>query len=249
MLNLRFIELAKNNFGEYLREEVLLDFGQHKYLTIGHQGDIKPKISNGHISRIHATVYHDGESNSWLVLDGNHERNRSSKNGIYNKDGDRIESSIKLFSEGERVFFINSDNCVAYLEVFESENEICDTKGRDTAGLEIQLAHIQTKTELNSKKLTSVANRVETNLEAIREVHDKTTDLDQKVSLIASTVDQALDHVSELGSKPRQYITGALVAFFMVLLAMTSYILYHKMEKITDQLLRTQDRIEQELKR
>jgi len=217
MLKLQFVEIANSH-----SEKIILENLPSQ--TVGHAGTIKPKISNGHLSRIHCTIVFYSALCCWRVTDGSLDNQSPSRNGLWNKEGNKIEGHIMLSNLGDRVYLLKIPDNEAYLEVVD--DSLPELKSRSTSGLEIQIAELTTTAEKVANNVSDVKQAVVSNREGIEQVKKTSDALDSKVNLMMTTLNSSLDRIEDIGSKPRLYLTGTMVATLMIFTAVSLFTFY-----------------------
>lgn len=250
MTSLRFVEVNGDQQNIEILENTPIQM-------VGHQGQVKPKISNGHISRFHATVCHKFEYgiNIWEVSDGNERTGELSRNGLFDKDGDKIAGPITLENVGDRIYLLYMFDTIAYLEVFVTAID----KVRYTSGLESAdaLDHKIAKLDVNNSilknqlvnnqeaihnsevtkeaiigKLDVTSQNVEVNKANIESLGKSNAVLTEKLNTMSILLEQGLNHVEEIGSKPRIFIVGFAIMITATMLSVFSYGLYQNINPI-----------------
>ena len=261
MTSLRFVEVNGDEQNIEILENV-------PFQIVGHKGEIKPLISNGHISRFHASVCHnfDYGINLWTVTDGNLRTGELSRNGLMNKDGEKIIGSITLENVGDKVYLLYMYDTIAYLEVFVTDVE----KVRTTSGLsdEENLGHKLNKINVNNAiiknqlvdtlssinksqvtkaeiitKLDTTSENVETNKANIESLGRSNAALNDKVNLRSTLLEQGLNHVEEIGSKPKIFIMGFSIMIVATVLGLLSYGLYQNLDPIMKSIFKLENEV------
>lgn len=232
-MKLKFIELAK---GE--TRKVTLTGLDH---IIGHEGDIKPEISNGHISRKHVRV-NQVNDNCWLISDG---IGLPSRNGLYFQDVSspelkKVDTSVKLDKIGQRVYLLKIDGAEAFIEIFPDVELVIDKPQRQTSGLEIELQKLATQTEKAVDKIQVATVNIAANRNEI-------TELKKTNSILADKVNLALDTIEEVGNNPKKYMMGAATLAGICLLGIMVLGAYNRINDVMDRLLYQQNKIEKKI--
>lgn len=250
MTSLRFVEVNGDKQNIEILENLPIQM-------VGHQGQVKPKISNGHISRYHATVCHKFQYgiNIWEVLDGNERTGELSRNGLFDKDGDKVPGPVTLENVGDRVYLLYMYDTIAYLEVFVTSEE----KVRYTSGLESEnaLDHKIAKLDVNNViiknqlvstqelldksevtksemigKLDVTSQDVAVNRANIENLGKSNAALNEKINTMSILLEQGLQHVEEIGSKPKIFIAGFSIMLAATILSVFSFGLYQNINPI-----------------
>ena len=217
MLKLQFVEVTKSHSEKVILEDLPLQ-------TVGHDGDICPRITNGHLSRIHCTVVYYSALHCWRVTDGNLNNKAPSRNGLWTKDGNKIDTHVMMSNLGDRVYLLNIPGNLAYIDVID--DAIPSLQPRSTAGLEIQIAELTTKAEKVADKISDVKEAVNCNKQGIEQVKQTGDVLEAKVNLIMATLDSSLDRIEDIGSRPKLYLTGTMIATVMIFAAVSLFTFY-----------------------
>lgn len=202
MPSLRFVEIN----GTRKSSEILENLPSQ---IIGHKGEIKPQITNGHISRHHATVCYNENDESWLVIDGNTITGVESKNGLRDSQGHPIVGKTTLKDVGDRVYLLYMYDTNAYLEVFNTAREKLDgTSGLEDDDIEPEISKLSVNTHLLKDEVCTALKLAQTNKETLTTVSEKNVELSGKVATLMAVLDQGLNQVEEIGNKPKQFILG-----------------------------------------
>lgn len=231
MPSLRFVEIN----GDKQNVEILENLPSQ---IVGHQGEIKPKITNGHISRHHATVCHSNEGgiDKWLVIDGDVIKG-TSKNGLRNKEGEKIVGKTTLENVGDRVYLLYIYNTNAYLEVFATGLEKANsTQGLETDSTEVELNRLRVNTTLMKNDLTTAISMATNNKKHLEKVDKDHGELTGKINSIFTIVDKSLDRVEEVGDRPKPYIIGFTIVLIASLLGIAVHEIYLNKRAILKQL-------------
>ena len=225
MLNLRFVEFAGDNTTQQ-------DIPNNKTNMIGHEGNIKPQISNGRISRKHCTVNYDHATDSWLVIDGNTITGQNSRNGLFTISGERILGKVTLTEPCQRVFLLAMGNNQAYLETYVADEKTgCDIT-RTTIDLESEVLAAKDVAEKAARNVRIVSDLVENNANNIESLQRHQSALEEKVSFMMNAIDTGLDKVEEIGTKPKPYIIGTALILFMCVGGIVTYSLHKNIDDI-----------------
>ena len=225
MLKLQFVEVCKSHSEKIILEDLPLQ-------TIGHDSDIKPKITNGHLSRKHCTIVYYSALHCWRVTDGSVDNQSPSRNGLWNKEGSKIEGHVMLSNLGDRVYLLKIPNNEAYLEVVD--DSLPELKSRSTSGLEIQIAELTTTAEKVADTVSDVKQAVVSNRAGIDQVKVQSEAINAKVSVLTSTLESVLDQIETVGKEPKVYFLGATVSFLMLMMALFGFAVYTNIGKIVD---------------
>lgn len=229
MPRLRFVEITADKQNVEILENLPSQI-------IGHKGKVKPQITNGHISKHHATVCFltDGIDDSWLVIDGDVIAGVQSTNGLRDSEGEKVTGKVTLRDPGDRVYLLYMYNTNAYLEVFNTEIEkVNATNGLDEEDIKPQLSKISVNTSILKNEVVSVNSQVQDNKVQIGS-------LNSKLDGIISSLAVGLDHVEEVGSKPKVFITGFTIIFTAVILSIMSFGIYRNINHIIRQVFHIQ---------
>lgn len=222
MPSLRFVEIN----GDKQNVEILENLPSQ---IVGHQGEIKPQITNGHISRHHCTVCYSVENGQekWLVIDGDMIKGASSTNGLKDKFGEKILGKATLENVGDRVYLLYLYNTNAYLEVFATEVEkVNSTQGLDPDLIQPELNRLRVNTALMKDDLStaiSLANNNKTHLDKVDKAH---TEITGKIDSLFNIVERGLNQVEEVGNKPKPFIIGFSIFLVVSLLSIGVYEIY-----------------------
>lgn len=262
MPSLRFVEIN----GHKQNIEILENLPSQ---IVGHKGEIKPQITNGYISRHHATVCYNHTDESWLVIDGSTLSGEASKNGLKDSSGNQIISKVTLREVGDRVYLLYLYDTNAYLEVFSTNQE----KSQSTAGLVSEdinphvdkltvntsiiksevmriaevassnKAHIDEVDKVQSQLTSQVKETLVTvtdNVDHLNKI-DKTQDvLSNRIDSMMDILDRGLNQVEDIGSKPKKFLLG----FSIFCLGGISIIFMYGFYRNLDPIIKTMFRIE-----
>lgn len=263
MPSLRFVEIN----GKRQNVEILENLPSQ---IVGHKGEIKPQITNGHISRHHATVCYNHDDESWLVTDGDSVSGVKSKNGLKTWTGETINGEITLKDVGDRVYLLYLYDTNAYLEVFATNQEQREsTSGLEDNGVKPEIDKLVVNTSLIkgqvvkvSETVSSAANNlakvsdVQTklsqqvkdtnimavaNLEHLEQVDIKQDELVKRIDSVMDILDRGLNQVEDIGSKPKQFLLG----FSIFCLGGLSLIFMYGFYRNVDMIMKTVFDIEQ----
>lgn len=184
-------------------------------MTIGHVGDVKPKLCNGRISRRHAVVVK--QDNGWFVTDG--VNGQPSTNGLRLANGERV--ACKLLSEaGQRVYLLKADKLECYIEVIEVDKTSSALAGRSTLNFEAELSQLNGTIEQTINHVQSVEKVAHNNQRHIQDVE--------------SRLDTALDAIERVGKRPWVFLAGTVVLGVSVLSGIVLFGIYSNMDKFVD---------------
>lgn len=160
--------------------------------VIGHHGDIKPEILNGHISGKHCTVRYDLKSRSYFVEDGT--EGKPSSNGIY-FHGEKVDLATLKIS-GDRVYLLRLiSGEEGYLELFKPGTEpVCP---RSTLDVDPRL--IRTEETATEAHLIATKNK-------------------EHIEQLEGKLKQLLIIYEVLTSNPKRTLTGILLTFLILVL-------------------------------
>ncbi len=236
MPRLRFVEITadKQNI------EVLENLPSQ---IVGHSGKVKPQITNGHISKYHATVCYQKSENgideTWQVTDGDASTGIESKNGLRNSEGERIYYKTTLRDVGDRVNLLYIYNNNAYLEVFNTDIEkVNATSGLSEDDIKPQLSKMTVNTNLIKKDVSKVTEQVKTNLKHLGAIDTKQTEMSIKIEGLISSLAVGLEHVEDVGSKPKPYLIGFSILITASILAIFTFGVYRNINPIIRQVFK-----------
>lgn len=258
MPSLRFVEIN----GHKQNIEILENLPSQ---IVGHKGEIKPQITNGHISRHHATVCYDAHNESWLVIDGDAISGATSKNGLKSINGEVIKGKITLREVGDRVYLLYLYDTNAYLEVFATNQEKMDsTSGIKNEDVKPEIDKLVVNTSLikgevirvsevaNSnashiakvdKIQTQLSNQVKEtlvtvtdNAEHLDKIDKTQDDLSGRLDAMMSILDRGLNQVEDIGNKPKQFILGFTIFSMGAIFIMFTYGVYRNLDPIVKNL-------------
>jgi hypothetical protein len=160
--------------------------------VIGHQGNIKPEILNGHISGKHCTVRYDLKSRSYIVEDG--AEGKPSSNGIY-FHGEKVDIATLKVS-GDRLYLLRLiSGEEGYLELFKPGNEgVCP---RSTLDIDPRLIRTE---------------------ETATEAHQIATKNAEHIEQLEGKLKQILIVYEVLTSNPKRTVTGIFLTFLILVL-------------------------------
>lgn len=257
MASLRFVEINHDKQNIEILENLPSQI-------VGHKGEIKPKISNGHISRRHATVeFSEVDGNpTWVITDGDNVSGEASRNGLRDKTGEVILSKITLKDVGDRVYLLYMYNTLAYIEVFTTEIEkVRATKGVDEIDLiaakvtKLEVNNALVKSQLSStqqaldnsnhcelelkSKLAETSKAVKTNREQIDSIGRSNSELSNKVDGMLLILEKGLNQVEDVGTNPKPFIIGFAIMLSATLISVFTFGVYINIRPIMESLLKT----------
>jgi hypothetical protein len=226
-MNLKFVELTDVD-----RREVVLEKKQSQ--IIGRDGDIKPQITDGHLSRQHARVVFTG-NDTWDIHDG---VSTESHNGLFffptgSEESIEVIQMVKMSNIGERIDLLNLPKNHVYLEVVREGDRIINNvkeKAKDqskiTAGIGLQIEALAT----SSEKVVTKIDQVDSNLEAIKVNHNATIKAlavnREEISNISRELKTALETAATVGKDPLPYLIGAGTIAVILAIGLVFFTLY-----------------------
>lgn len=216
---------------------------------VGHQGEIKPKISNGHISRQHCTIKYQ-EPGSWLVIDGNDTVGGESRNGLLTIDGKKVVDKVTLSDPGDRAYILFLHNTSAYLEVFNTDEEKSFiTSGVRDCDLDHQLAKMAVNSTLLKGEVNAISdivldnkNRIEQTGNQINQVEVRQKEQASKMDAMFSLLEEGLNHVEDVGTKPKVFVTGFLIVISASIMSLGLYGVYRNLDPIINTLFQIEQK-------
>ena len=187
--------------------------------VIGHNGNIRPLICNGKISKNHCTVTYDIDNGVYQVEDG--ANGKPSTNHLYLSDrigGDCAVTSKAILSKpGQAVYLIRLLNGTeAYIEIYDP-NDIRSIDPRATSSLDPML--VKTNAMMIETRQIVEHNAV------------RLTELDSKLQALLKVFDY-------LGENPRKAISAIAIITLMIVIGLPTIVIWANRQAIVDLMLK-----------